>query len=100
MPDEDVRVGAQLEALAGKEGPEAEQEIEKLLAANAQNPNRNEDKPDSENEHIDVVKKVKKEKDDLPLAPVGEPPKDTTAPSDEPKGKKARTGRGKGRATA
>ena len=61
VPDEDVRVGAQLEALAGKEGPEAEQEIEKLLAANAQNPNRNEDKPDSENEDIDVVKRVPEE---------------------------------------
>ena len=61
VPDEDVRVGAQLEALAGKEGPEAEQEIEKLLAANAQNPNRNEDKPDSENEHIEVVKRVPEE---------------------------------------
>ena len=87
-----------MKELEGNEGPEAEQEIAQLLAANEPNPNRNGDKPDSENEDIDVVKKVKKEKDNLPLAPAGEPPKDTTAPSDKAKGKKARTGRGKGRA--
>ena len=68
-------------------------EFAQLLAANEQNPNRNEDKPDSENEDIDVVKK-----DDLPLAPAGKPPKDTTAPSDKAMGKKPRTVRGKGRA--
>ena len=95
VPERDVRVGAQLEELVGKDGPDAEQAIAKLLAANVPDPNRNEDKPDSENEHIDVVKK---EKNDLPLAPAGEPPKDTTAPSDKATGKKARTGRGKGRA--
>ena len=93
-----------MEELVGKDGPDAEQAIAKLLAANVPDPNRNEDKPDSENEHIDVVKKVKKEKADLPLAPVGEPPKDTTAPSDEPKeekpGKKAKKRSGKGRARA
>ena len=97
VPERDVLVGAQLEELVGNDGPEAEQAIAKLLAANVPDPNRNEDKPDSENEHIDVVKK---EKNDLPLAPVGEPPSNTTAPSDEPKeekpGKRQRTGAGRG----
>ena len=90
VPDHDVRVGAQLEALVGKEGPEAEQEVAQLLAANEQDPNQNADKPDSENEHIDVGKK-----DDLPLAPADKPPKDTTAPSDKAMGKKPRPVRGK-----
>ena len=32
-----------------------------MLAANVPDPNRNEDKPDSENEDIDVVKRVPEE---------------------------------------
>ena len=101
VPERDAFVDAKLQELEGQEGPDAEQAIAKLLAANVPDPNRNEDKPDSENEHIDVVKK---EKNDLPLAPVGEPPSNTPAPSGEPKeekpGKKAKNRGGKGRAKA
>ena len=93
VSERDRLVDAKLKELEDKKGPDAEHAIEELLAANEQDPNQNADKPDSENEHIDVVKK-----DDLPLAPAGKPPKDTTAPSDKAIGKKARTGRGKGRA--
>ena len=98
VPERDRLVDAKLKELEGNEGPEAEQEIAQLLAANEPNPNRNGDKPDSENEDIDVVKKVKKEKDNLTLAPAGEPPKDTTAPSDKAIGKKPARRHGKGRA--
>ena len=85
VPERDVLVDAKLKELEGKEGPEAEQEVAQLLAANAQNPERNEDKPDLENEPIDVVKM---ENNNLPLAPVGERPIETPAPSvSKPKGK-------------
>ena len=81
----------------GKQGPEAEQAIAKLLAANVQNPERNENKPDLENAPIDVVTN-----ENPPSAPVGEPPSNTPAPSDEPKDKepvkKAKKSSRKGRA--
>ena len=95
VPERDRLVDAKLKEIEDKKGPDAEQAIEELLAANVPDPNPNEDKPDSENEHIDVVKMVKKEKNDLPLAPADKPPKDTTAPSDKAMGKKPRTVRGK-----
>ena len=66
-----------MEEIEEKKGPEAEQEVAKLLAANEQDPNRNEDKPDPQNELIDVVTN-----DNPPSAPVGERPSDTPAPSD------------------
>ena len=80
VSERDVLVDAKLKELEGKEGPEAEQAIEKLLAANAQNPERDEDKPNSENEPIDVVTN-----ENPPSAPVG----DTPAPSDKAQGKQA-----------
>ena len=80
VPERDVLVDAKLKELEGKEGPEAEQEVAQLLAANAQNPERDEDKPDSENEPIDVVTN-----ENPPSAPVGETP----APSDKAQDKQA-----------
>ena len=83
VPERDVLVDAKLKELEGKEGPEAEQEVAKLLAANEQDPNRNEDKPDPQNELIDVVTN-----DNPPSAPAFEPPSDPTAPPvSKPKGK-------------
>ena len=62
VPERDRLVDAKLKELEDKKGPDAEQAIEELLAANVPDSNRNvEDKPDSENEDIDVVKRVPEE---------------------------------------
>ena len=61
VSERDRLVDAKLKELEDKKGPDAEQAIEELLAANEQDPNQNEDKPDSENEHIEVVKRVPEE---------------------------------------
>ena len=75
VPERDVLVGAKLEELVDKEGPEAEQEVAKLLAANEQDPNRNGAKPDPQNELVDVVTN-----ENPPSAPAFEPPSDPPAP--------------------
>ena len=61
VPERDRLVDAKLKEIEDKKGPDAEHAIEELLAANEQDPNQNEDKPDSENEHIEVVKRVPEE---------------------------------------
>ena len=61
VSERDRLVDAKLKELEDKKGPDAEHAIEELLAANVQDPNQNEDEPDSENEHIEVVKRVPEE---------------------------------------
>ena len=82
VPERDRLVEAKLKEIEEKKGPDAEQEVAQLLEANALFAERNEDKPDLENEPIDVVTN-----DKPPSAPVFESPsmatpvaRDSTAP--------------------